>query len=42
MGRGEVGMLGPLDILLGAGGPELPHVLPFAPLLEQASGQEFY
>ena len=42
IGRGKVGMLGPLDILPGAGAPQLPHVLSVVPLLEQASGRGFY
>ena len=42
MGQGGVGLLGPQDTLPGAGGPRLPPVLPFAPLLEQERDQEMY
>ena len=40
MGQDEVGMLGPRDTLLDVGGPLLPHVVLFEPILEQARGQE--
>ena len=42
MGQGGAGMLGTQDTLPGAGGPRLPPVLPFAPLLEQERDQETY
>ena len=41
-GQGGAGMLGTQDTLPGAGGPRLPPVLPFAPLLEQERDQERY
>ena len=40
--QGGVGLLGPQDTLPGAGGPQLPHVLPLALRLEQARDQEMY